>query len=34
MKRFLPANAEQKDALICLILIPVMLVLTILAATL
>ena len=34
MKKFLPANAEQKDGLICLIMIPVMLLLTILAATL
>jgi hypothetical protein len=34
MKKFLPANAEQRDGLICLIMIPVMLLLTILAATL
>jgi hypothetical protein len=34
MKKFLPANAEQKDGLICLIMIPVMLLLTILASTL
>jgi hypothetical protein len=34
MRKFIPRNAEQKEFVICIIAIPVMLVLIILAATL